>query len=86
MRTPAEFAVVTICGHKVLTTRTLFRCITHSRNPDPGPCGRNSKREQVELKFDHINGNGCSYGPPYECQLASLLGKDLNCLGLEQWT
>ncbi|KAI3896677.1 hypothetical protein MKW92_020836 [Papaver armeniacum] len=28
---------------------------------------------QVELKFNHINGNGCNYGPPYECQLASLL-------------
>ncbi|KAI3889989.1 hypothetical protein MKW92_031593 [Papaver armeniacum] len=28
---------------------------------------------QVELKFDHINGNVCNYGPPYECQLASLL-------------
>ncbi|KAI3953440.1 hypothetical protein MKW92_001171 [Papaver armeniacum] len=28
---------------------------------------------KVELKFDHINGNGCGYGPPYECQLASLL-------------
>ncbi|KAI3922982.1 hypothetical protein MKW98_013516 [Papaver atlanticum] len=29
---------------------------------------------EVELKFDHINANGSSYGPPYECQLASLLG------------
>ncbi|KAI3850751.1 hypothetical protein MKW98_030811, partial [Papaver atlanticum] len=28
----------------------------------------------VELKFDHINGNGSNYGSPYECQLASLLG------------
>lgn len=28
---------------------------------------------QVELKFDHINGNGCNYGTPYECQLASML-------------
>ncbi|KAI3936546.1 hypothetical protein MKW92_045646 [Papaver armeniacum] len=29
--------------------------------------------QYVELKFDHINGNVCNYGPPYECQLASLL-------------
>ncbi|RZC91111.1 hypothetical protein C5167_003912 [Papaver somniferum] len=28
---------------------------------------------KVELKFDHINGNICSYEPLYECQLASLL-------------
>ncbi|KAI3908205.1 hypothetical protein MKW98_029506 [Papaver atlanticum] len=28
---------------------------------------------EVEIKFGHINGNGSSYGPPYECQLESLL-------------